>query len=285
MPTPVSPNAAFNNALESRRAHLLSLDAASLRIIRVDPVVIVNASIGAAPRLEKFREELVARFGAEATELLDALRPAALALKQADADFDGITEGNALPPIHQELLAKHAVMLKDAESLVLRGHLPADALTNAREVRGYQATIDSAMVLVSVLRRSWATIGGITPITEQDLADIEAVALRLTDALATRDQASLRGPATDLRLRAINDAFRTYDQLRRMMTFLRWDEGDVDQILPSIFVGRGRKPASDVAADPTDPTGPFTPIVEPFEPAPIEPATPSPNNGGPAFEA
>ena len=284
MPTPVSPNAAFNNALESRRAHLLSLDAASLRIIRVDPVVIVNASIGAAPRLEKFREELVARFGTEATELLDALRPAALALKQADADFDGLTEGNALPPIHQELLAKHAVMLKDAESLVLRGHLPADALTNAREVRGYQATIDSTMVLLSVLRRNWATIGGITPITEQDLADIEAVALRLTDALATRDQASLRGPAYDLRLRAINDAFRTYDQLRRMMTFLRWDEGDVDQILPSLFVGRGRKP-SDVAAEPTDPTGPFTPIVEPFEPAPIEPATPSPNNGGPAFEA
>lgn len=195
MPTPVSPNAAFNNALESRRAHLLSLDAASLRIIRVDPVVIVNASIGAAPRLEKFREELVARFGAEATELLEALRPSALALKQADADFDGISEGNALPPIHQELLAKHAVMLKDAESLVLRGHLPADALTNAREVRGYQATIDSTMVLLSVLRRNWAKIGGITPITEQDLADIEAVALRLTDALATRDQASLRGVA------------------------------------------------------------------------------------------
>ena len=282
MPTPVSPNAAFNNALESRRAHLLSLDAASLRIIRVDPVVIVNASIGAAPRLEKFRAELVARFGDEATELLDALRPAALALKQADADFDGITEGNALPPIHQELLAKHAVMLKDAESLVLRGHLAADALMNAREVRGYQATIDSAMVLVSVLRRNWATIGGITPITDQDLADIETVALQLTDALSMRDQASLRGPATDLRLRAINDAFRTYDQLRRMMTFLRWDEGDVDQILPSLFVGRGRKPAND---DGTDPTGPFTPIVEPFEPAPVPVADPSPNNGGPAFEA
>jgi hypothetical protein len=286
MPTVSDPS--FNAALEARRAHLEAIPADQLfPSLRLEPSTILQAALGAEPRLEPFREALVAKFGEEAGELLDALAPAAKAAVEADAQVDGLAQGNGLPALYEVLLAKHAVLLADAEPLLARGHIPAAALAEARNTNGYQATVLSITRLVSVFRQNWSKVATLTATTEADLAEAGKLAAEFAQQVATRDQATLQGPATELRTRAISDAFRVHDELRRMMTYLRWREGDVDQILPSLYAGRGgRKPSSDRRTDVgTDPTGPFTPTVEPFEPAPLAPATPSPNNGGPAFEA
>lgn len=283
MPTVSDPS--FNAALEARRAHLEAIPADQLLpSLRLEPGTILQAALGAEPRLAAFREALVAKFGEEAAELIDALAPSAKAAVEADARVDGLAQGNELPALYEVLLAKHAVLLADAEPLLARGHISAAALAEARNTNGYQATVMSITRLVSVFRQNWSKVAKLTATTEADLDEAGKLAAEFMSQVATRDQAALRGPATELRTRAISDAFRVYDELRRMMTYLRWREGDVDQILPSLYAGRGgRKPSSDRRAE--DPTGPFTPVVDPIEPAPIPPATPSPNNGGPAFEA
>ncbi|MBL9024466.1 MAG: hypothetical protein JNL21_19885 [Myxococcales bacterium] len=64
-----------------------------------------------------------------------------------------------------------------------------------------------------------------------------------------------------------------FDQVRRALTYLRWDEGDLESILPALFNGRykgtkteAEEPATPVAPGPAQPstnggavpTGPMT---------------------------
>ncbi|MEZ4253140.1 MAG: hypothetical protein R3B99_33445 [Polyangiales bacterium] len=238
-------------------------------------------ALGAEPRLEPFRREPVAAAGKEAASCsTPSCRPRR---PRWATRFDTLAQGNELPARYEVLLAKHTVLLADAEPLVARGHIPAAALAEARNTNGYQATVASITRLVALFRENWSKVAKLTATTQADLDEAGKLAAEFAQQVATRDQAALRGPATDLRTRAISDAFRIHDELRRMMTYLRWREGDLDQILPSLYAGRGgRKPLSDRRTEPADP---FTPVVEPVEPAPIPPTEPSPNNGGPAFEA
>ena len=63
--------------------------------------------------------------------------------------------------------------------------------------------------------------------------------------VGVRDQGS-DSPSADLRQRAHTLLVTTYDQVRRMLTFLRWAEGDVERIAPSFWRARGgRKRAAE----------------------------------------
>jgi len=45
--------------------------------------------------------------------------------------------------------------------------------------------------------------------------------------------------AAERRACAFTLFMRAYDQARRAVIFLRWDEGDADEIAPSLYKGRG----------------------------------------------
>ena len=66
--------------------------------------------------------------------------------------------------------------------------------------------------------------------------------------------------AAEIRQQAFTLFVNNYDQVRRAISFLRWNEGDVDDIIPSLYAGRStgkRKNGSDVlpapAANPNTP--------------------------------
>ena len=44
---------------------------------------------------------------------------------------------------------------------------------------------------------------------------------------------------------------RRYDQLRRAATYLRWEEGDADSVVPSIFA-KAKRPRGEAEAKPAD---------------------------------
>lgn len=237
-PFPFRSEPTFHDALESRRAHLAALDPKKLPSVRLNAAVLFQSAIGAAHRLEAFRQELVAQFGDEATELLDSLVPAAQAARLADAMLKGQPKRPSVAPIHAELVSKHALLLADARALVARGLLPAEVLRKTRDARGYGSAVRSVLVLVSVFERHWAQISELTPTTRADLRAANRLAAELVDAAAV-DTTSEHAATAELRRRAIGDAVRIYEELRRQMSYLRWHRGDVDTIVPSLFAGRG----------------------------------------------
>jgi hypothetical protein len=78
------------------------------------------------------------------------------------------------------------------------------------------------------------------------------------------------------RQRAFTLLVRVYDHMRRGVSYLRWDEGDVDTIAPSLYAGRNtarRRSGTDIPTTPETPvppvgTTPSTPTA-PIPPVPI----------------
>ncbi len=67
--------------------------------------------------------------------------------------------------------------------------------------------------------------------------EAEAAASRLLEAVAVRNQAS-KSDAAKMRQRAFTLMSNFYDDARRMVTYLRWKQGDADRIAPSFYAGR-----------------------------------------------
>jgi hypothetical protein len=60
------------------------------------------------------------------------------------------------------------------------------------------------------------------------------LALREADIEASASRDAWGAPTVDLRVRALARLARTYDQLRRMTIYLRWEQGDADLLAPPL---------------------------------------------------
>jgi hypothetical protein len=266
MPSPIvshvdAVSPALKTALDERRPILLAMSDADVdRQPKVDAYVAAEAVIGVAPRIAEQRDAIVAQFGAPAGALVDDLVAAARATMQADAELNAAAAIGDLTPMEVELRAEHTLLMTDAQSLANRRLINAQRLEAGRGTLSYRQLIQSTIALIALLREHWPTIVGHTPITEEDLARIETKALQMATALGERDKGSTRVPAAELRLRALSALVRQYDKVRRMVTYLRWDEGDADDIAPSLYTRRPGRRAPDDAEEPT-PATPSAPVV------------------------
>jgi hypothetical protein len=301
MPTPTNDETspatsapAYRLALESLRSALMAMPEDEVeRHLRLDPSAAAMTAEASAKKVAPFRAEIVERFGADAGTLLDELTTIARATRQADIELAGQSPATDLSAIGEEVRAAHVLLMTDADALANRKLIDPARLTPARDVQGYQALVRSTLLVAFVLREHWSRIEEHTPLTESDLDRAESIAQRLSAALGDRDNGVLRAPAAELRTRAVSKLVRHYEELRRMMTFVRWYQDDVDSITPSLWAARGRKSRSQSrgtepggtepgGTEPggTEPGGTDTPPVV-VEPAP--PVAPQPNNGGGPF--
>jgi hypothetical protein len=147
--------------------------------------------------------------------------------------------------------------------------------------------VDSVERLVSLLRESWSTIEGHTPMVEADLDRAVVQAKRFSAAVAARENNANRAPALETRLRVVSRLIRLYDALLRMVTYVRWRQDDVDQFVPSLWATRGRRARTQRGIDPNVDDPAVDPVVDPVIDAgePQTPAGPVPNNGGAPFTA
>ena len=53
-----------------------------------------------------------------------------------------------------------------------------------------------------------------------------------------REQGTSRLPAVQLRNRALSLLVQVYGEVRRMMSYVRWWQQDIDAIAPSLWAGR-----------------------------------------------
>lgn len=81
---------------------------------------------------------------------------------------------------------------------------------------------------------------GSTSLDEGELTRARELGHALMDACRRLDAR----PDAALRARAFSLLAWTYDQVRRALTYVRWDEADADALAPSIYTGsRGGRPA------------------------------------------
>ncbi|WP_437631633.1 hypothetical protein [Sorangium sp. So ce854] len=224
------------------------------------------AVIGACtPRVD---EPPPARLDPWQTRALAAWYAHLLSLSSGDVE-------SAVKPLLAEAAPLRENLLGDAEALARRGLLDAATVADIRAGQGHIDMANDLVALSALFSASWPDIAGKTAATEEEVKRAGEVGPQLLAALGVMEHGKGPGPteAADKRARAFALLVHAYDQIRRAVAFLRWDEGDADEIAPSQYKGRtGRATSStETTAAPADET-PAEPTASPGTPAPVTPA-------------
>ena len=131
-------------------------------------------------------------------------------------------------------------MYLDAVALAHRGLLNGDRLADFKAKVGYKNLATDLLGLSALFREGWDKIASRTGVQLGELDEAELVGHQLMDAVSAREQAQgIVAQSQAQRQRNFTLFARSYNQARRAISFLRWDHGDLDQICPSLFAGRG----------------------------------------------
>src|SRR6478736_2266 len=243
---------------------LLALRPDELAQITVDVRSVVATILGALPKIQTYREAIQKNIPGFEIGALEGLEDAAVALNQADNDFlaaagpaDEFDEWIAEAGHLRELL------VADTNSLALRGLVNGSQLEELKGPNGHKNLATDLGVLASTLRSSWDRIQGKTAVQAEELARAEKLSLHIVRNVGLRAQsAPTVADANNIRARSFTFALRNYDKVRQAISYLRWNEGDVDKIAPSVFANRAsRRKQPEPAPDPTPTTG--TPLAVP----------------------
>lgn len=246
----------FLGALDRVRPEFARLSEQELLSITLDPVTAAVTMRGALPKIQALRPELEKLSNFD-IRVLDKLEDYLHAWLRANALF----LGSALPPEgFSSLVAKVAAFrdafASDAQALVHRGVLGPETIAGLKGAVGHKNIAGDVLTLTTVFRSNWEKVSGRTCVTAAELDEADAALDELITDLGLRDQTPQSKEVTALeRQQAYTLFVNAYDQIRRAVSFLRWSEGDADELAPSLFGGKKRKAVAESEPETSTPTG------------------------------
>ena len=185
------------------------------------------------PELSRLRPTLAAMCGQERAAVLDQLAPCALAVLGASAAWTASSPPETPKETAKVLQRLRALLLQEARLQLTRGAVSPGALAQLRGTSGYGDLCLDALQLVMILTPIAAT-SGLLLATAADLRRAETLVDRLTKLTGEQARGTI-DPAADLCDRAFHLLATTYDEVRRMVSYVRWHERDVDTLCPSLW--------------------------------------------------
>jgi len=243
---PQDASAAFA-AVEPEMAQL---DDSHLVAIKIDIPTAVSVVLGALPAIRPLRDDIVVQLPQFGMTYFDKLETYALAAWYGHIVALPAPAGNRqVKDLVEEATPLRATLLSDADALASRGLVSTDAVNAIRAGQGHIDTANDLVGLAALFTTSWGEIQGKTAATLAEIEHAAQLGPQLLTALGVRDQTRVTpSEAADRRVRAFSLLVRAYDQIRRAVSYLRWDEDDGDTIAPSLYKGRGARTSSDTAA-------------------------------------
>lgn len=243
---PAEEPAGFCAAFEQTAAARAALAPGDLLRINLDIPSVVATVLGALPKLRALREDIQKRFVGFDLAQFDAIERYACALSYAHAAVLAASAPTEdLPALARRAIQLRELLTSDASALVRRGLLEGKRLSDLKRRPGYLAIAYDLGVLVRVLRARWSDIASKSAIQPSDLDEADRLYERLSHAHGARSRASENiTSAADDRVRAFTLLVRAYDQARRAAVFVRWEEEDADDLVPSLWAGRGGRRAT-----------------------------------------
>lgn len=261
----------YADAHHEQREQLLAMPPNLMhRVPRLDGAASADKVDASAEKVQKMRPAIVAQFGEEAGHRVDRLVSVARSMMQAEIDYQRTDASGSLRDMHAEVSAKREVLWNDLKGLANRNLIHERELSAAEDIQGYDAITKSTLMLVSLAREKWALVEAHTRLTKDEVDSAATVAQDMRVQLSRRDGGVDRGPAAEVRNRALVALVAEYEEVRRMVGYLRWYEDDLEEIAPSLWQRRSRssgdgeqpppqEPTNPTAPVPTDDGGPFTP--------------------------
>ena len=266
----VSAAALQRIAFQELKEEIAVVDPDDFVPINVDIPGIVTTIRGYFSRIKSYREA-ASELPAFDISVFDKFEVTTLAVGGAHLHYVAAS-GPVEPvqPLVDELLKQRDVLLTDANALAKRSLIDGDRLKQLQGTNGYKNLAYDVLLLCTLLREKWATVSSRTAVKLEEIDDAENKADRLGAALGSREAGGNDVPAaTALRQAAYTLFVNRYDQVRRAISFLRWDEEDVEHIAPSLYAGRGGRPKKGEPVTPVTPlpAAPSAPVVSPSQAA------------------
>ncbi|HYP97392.1 MAG TPA: hypothetical protein VER96_01875 [Polyangiaceae bacterium] len=240
---------AFEHALPATAA----ISEEELLPVNIDVPSAIATALGALPQIMSFREE-AAKLHRFDVSHFDQLQLHTFAVGHAHAMFLAASAPpEAIAALNERGVKLRDTMYLDAVALAHRGLISGDRISEFKANVGYKNLAFDLLGLATLLRENWDRIATRTGVQLSELDEAELLGQQLMDAVGAREQTSGRVAQVQAqRQRNFTLFSRSYDQVRRAIGFLRWDDEDAEQICPSLFAGRGGSRRKETAA-PTTP--------------------------------
>jgi hypothetical protein len=245
-PTPTGIDSVNQEVLASQTLtellpELKALGLEELIQINVDVPSAIATVLGSLPEIRAYREEIVKSMASFDIASFDKLEAYAIALNDAHGEYlTAAQPADDFDNLLEEGVHLRELLLSDANALALRGLVDGNKLSELKGVVGHKNLAPDLNVLYKVLQSSWPQIEGKSAVQPAELERASKLGQRIIRLVGLRAQGTATvAAATDLRIRAFTLFTRAYDNVRRGISFLRWNEGDSEKIAPSLFAGRG----------------------------------------------
>lgn len=252
-------------AFESVRAEIDAVDASELTQINIDILIAVTTVLGILPKLRQLRP-LLAKLPGFDIERFDRLERIARALGHAHAMHLGTGPSPEIAETAAEAVELRETLLADATAAARRGFIDPDALKNLKGPIGYRNLAFDLAALANLLLEAWPLVEGKSAVQMSELHRARTLADRLLTAVGLRQFDAPGQTDTALtRNRAFALFIKNYDQVRRAVSYLRWNEGDADEFAPSLYERRHVKSKANeavpAAPPPAAPAAPAAPVA------------------------
>ena len=200
----------------------------------------VNTALEVVPRLTALRRSIAQHLPTFDLVEFDKIEGLARALAYAHSAYLAVSmPSEHLSELYERAVKIRELFLSDVAALAKRGLVDGARLCDLKGTVGYLNVASDIGMLVRMIRESWADIEHKTAATASELDGAEKLCEALTTAVEARNQQRSKiSVAADERRRAFTALAKAYDSARRAITYLRWLEGDVDTILPSLSADR-----------------------------------------------
>jgi hypothetical protein len=240
-------------------AEVRALPEDGLEPINLDVPTTVTTVLGAWPEILALRAQVVALPNFDVGRF-DKLRDYALALAHTHGVYRGLAAApDGVVKLAEQLANTRDMLFADAMALAKRGVFDEARVAKLRSGPGYKNLAFDIVGLVQILRERWTDIANRTGVQQAELDQAAQLAQRLVTLVGLKEQQPVAAnEVTLLRQQAFSLLIKTYNEVRRAISFLRWHEQDVDSIAPSLWSGRGARPAPEPIPEPAS-TGPTAP--------------------------
>ncbi len=232
------------------------MDLATTPRFTLNPTYAVGKALHTVTTVSPFRSRLAAlpEYDIASYDLLETY---ARALRHVDTEVVRHVQRLSEVPALTKEGAEVRSMLFDYASVVSRkGGIAPEVLSVVRQGTGARDIVADLNVLVKELTNAPAgTIGDATPVTFADLDRATTLAHELQRLVGNPAGDTVYDELLGERQKLGALLVRSQDQVRRGMSFLRWDEDDGSELVPSLYVTGSRSaqpqdggPAADVVA-------------------------------------
>ena len=248
----------FERAFAAVESEVRAVSEPELIHITIDVRLVAVNTVARLPRILELRDQMVGLSGFD-VGALDGLANYALAAVHAyflnQTSVATPAEVSQLAELAQQ---RRSVLLASVKALVAHGLVDEGLLEGLAGPVGYRNIAYDVVLLRNVVVDVWPQVAGKTLLTAEDLEQDAAIASQLLLAAGEKSVTpSEPSESALLRDQAFTLFVQKYEQVRRAVAYVRWNEGDADSYAPSLYAGRGsrRREAQ------TEDTLPSTPAV------------------------